>query len=113
MGGKTWIAPVVVLVVASGISGQPRAHASTAPPIEEHVEARDDYFLPSTVTVKRGGTVAWDFTGLSTHTATDTTGMGLFDSGLVHPGGPSFSYMYVAAGSYSTRARFTSGWTAR
>lgn len=63
--------------------------------------ALDDYFLPSFVTISRGDTVGWDFADAErSHTATDTSGMGLFDSGLVAPGGPSFSYTFRAAGSY-------------
>ena len=74
--------------------------AQGAPPAEVHVDAFDDYFLPSLLTVRRGGTVVWDFTGLRTHTATDESGLGLYDSGLVSPGGPSFSFTFASAGTY-------------
>jgi plastocyanin len=74
--------------------------AQGAPPAEVHVDAFDDYFLPSLVTVARAGTVVWDFTGLRTHTATDDSGLGLYDSGLVSPGGPSFSFTFPSAGTY-------------
>ncbi len=67
---------------------------------EAHVDARDDYFLPSAVETGPGGTVVWDFTGDRTHTVTDATGMSLFDSGLVAPDGTSFSYAFAAAGTY-------------
>ena len=43
----------------------------------------------------------WTFTGAErSHTATDSSGMALFDSGIVEPGGPSFSYRFLAAGRY-------------
>jgi hypothetical protein len=69
-------------------------------PAEEHVDAFDDYFLPSAVEVVPGERVVWDFTGSRTHTATDATGLALFDSGLVAPGGPSFAFVFAAAGTY-------------
>jgi plastocyanin len=69
-------------------------------PAEEHVDALDDYFLPSAVEVAPGERVVWDFAGSRTHTATDATGLSLFDSGLVAPGGPSFAYAFAAAGTY-------------
>ena len=74
--------------------------AKGAPQAEVHVNAFDDYFLPSLVTVARGGTVVWDFTGQRTHTATDDSGLALYDSGLVSPGGPSFSFTFPSAGTY-------------
>jgi plastocyanin len=66
----------------------------------QHVAALDDYFLPSAVQIRPGGSVVWDFTGTRTHTATDATGMSLYDSGLVAPGGPSFEYGFDASGTY-------------
>jgi plastocyanin len=56
-------------------------------------------FSPKAVTIPRGTGVAWTFNGPSDHTATDNTGMGLFDSGLKGVG-TSFTYYYIAAGSY-------------
>src|SRR5207244_6293981 len=35
---------------------------------------------PATVSVSQGGLVAWTFLGPGAHSATDTSGMGLFDS---------------------------------
>lgn len=65
------------------------------------VEARDDYFLPSLLPVRRGTTVVWDFGEADrSHTVTDRSGMGLFDSGIVAPGGPSFQVRFDAAGTY-------------
>jgi plastocyanin len=84
-------------LIVAGHSGE----AGAGQPAEVTVQSRDDYFLPSSVTVERGGTVVWDFTtGERSHTATDSSGMGLFDSGIVEPGGPSFSFRFRAAGSY-------------
>ncbi len=77
-----------------------RDGGSSAPQAEAHVDAREDFFYPSIVTVRRGGTVVWEWPGEQTHTATDETGMALFDSGLVPAGGPSYAYTFAAAGSY-------------
>jgi plastocyanin len=90
-----------LLVVASPLPT--RANGLDGPAVperQEHVEARENYFLPSSVTVRRGGTVVWDWTGNATHNAVDDTGMQLFDSGLTPPGGPSYSFTFEAAGSY-------------
>lgn len=91
----------LVLVVAGGVpTTYAAARHSAAPEAEAHVEARENYFYPSTVTVRRGGAVVWDWTGQATHNAVDATGMGLFDSGLTPPGGESFSYTFSSSGSY-------------
>jgi hypothetical protein len=50
--------------------------------------------------VPQGGTVKWTFLGPTNATATDTSGMGLFDSGsksLVS----FFSYAFLSAGTYA------------
>ena len=84
--------PTVAPVPASGVAAS-EGSLGSAPRREEHVDALDDYFLPSVVQVAPGGTVVWDFTGSRTHTATDATGMELFDSGLVaNTGGASISF---------------------
>jgi plastocyanin len=68
---------------------------------ELEVRALDDHFLPSLADVARGGTIVWTFDMAErSHTATDSSGMDLFDSGIVSPGGPSFSFRFRAAGSY-------------
>ncbi len=68
---------------------------------ETRVLALDDYFLPSLAEVSQGETVVWDFSQADrSHSATDTSGMALFDSGLISPGGPSFAYAFTAAGTY-------------
>jgi plastocyanin len=68
-----------------------------------HVQVHDRYFSPTTVAVPRGGTVVFDFVGDGHHTATDASGLELYDSGLVDGGGPSVSAVFAAAGAY----RFT------
>lgn len=93
------IAAILLSLVSAsiGLTGSP-ARAGVN---ELEVRALDDYFLPSLAGVARGGTVVWTFDAAErSHTATDTSGMGLFDSGIVSPGGPSFSYRFRAAGSY-------------
>jgi hypothetical protein len=67
------------------------------------VDVSDWVFDPDEVSLGRGGTVIFDFSGPTHHTATDATGMGLYDSGFVGPGGPSTWFTFTAAGGY----RFT------
>ncbi len=100
---RVLIAPIVLfLAMGQATLGGPAP--VLAAPTEVHVRAYDmggfDLFSPATVDVRRGGTVTWDFDGPSTHTATDGTGMELYDSGLVAGGGPSFSFAFTAAGRY-------------
>jgi plastocyanin len=90
-----------ILTVACVLVPAGLATPATAGLDEVEVRALDDFFLPSLADVARGGTVVWTFDDAErSHTATDSSGMGLFDSGLVSPGGPSFSYRFRAAGSY-------------
>lgn len=65
-----------------------------------HVAMEDDYFYPSSVRVRQGGVVSWDATGDQSHSATDGSGMDLFDSGLVGSGGSSFTFTFTTAASY-------------
>jgi len=64
-------------------------------------EVSDGGFVPATVSSIPGNTVIWRFdqTNQSDHSVTDTTGLGLFDSGL-QPPGALFSYTFTAAGGY-------------
>lgn len=75
-------------------AAEPAAYASLV-----EVSVRDEGFSPQTADVKRGGSVRWSFEGPARHTATDATGMGLFDSGVRAPGG-RFEFTFIAAGVY-------------
>ena len=64
------------------------------------VVVKDFAFQRARVVVGQGETVRWSFEGPSTHTVTDSTGMGLFNSGSVAAGGPRFFAEFTAAGIY-------------
>jgi Tol biopolymer transport system component len=66
------------------------------------VSVADSGFQPTTANAVFGTTVRWNFLASNTqsHTATDGTGMGLFDSGLRAPGS-SYSFTFFAAASYT------------
>jgi plastocyanin len=64
-----------------------------------YVTVNDAGFVPVTATSPQGGTVQWNLLGTVAHSATDSSGMGLFDSGAQSPGG-SFQYVFQAAGVY-------------
>lgn len=86
---------LVCLAVLAG-PGAP-GEAAPPPPLLVHVrDANTEYFLPSIVSVRQGGTVEWDFDGL--HTATDDSGMHLYDSDRIQ--GQTFSYRFATAGTY-------------
>jgi streptogramin lyase len=58
-------------------------------------------FVNKTVTLKKQGqTVKWTFLGPTNRSATDSSGMGLFDSGS-HSPVSYFSFKFTAAGSYA------------
>jgi plastocyanin len=56
-------------------------------------------FTPSVSEVGQGQAVEWDFQGPSSHTATDISGMSLYNSGSRGPGA-TFSYEFDSAGTY-------------
>lgn len=66
------------------------------------VSVTDSGFSPATSTVSFGSSVAWTFpsTNHNNHTVTDSSGMGLFDSGSKAPGS-SYVVTLTGAGSYS------------
>lgn len=97
---KGLVASVVAVTsfgVPAGAASSPRG---STPPDETHVEAKDFSFDSADVRIGRGDTVVFDFVGPSHHTATDGTGMDLYDSGSVGAGGPSTSFAFEAAGTY-------------
>ncbi len=57
-------------------------------------------FTPSIAKIAQGQTVEWDFQGPASHTATDTTGMGLYSSGPMGPG-EMFSHEFDYAGTFT------------
>jgi glucose/arabinose dehydrogenase/plastocyanin len=66
------------------------------------VTVADNSFTPGVARPMLGGDVNWVFNGPSVHTATDASGMGLFDSGSKGPG-TNYRFGFVAAGSYAYR----------
>jgi plastocyanin len=91
-----------LVLAARGPAGAltPGGTATSPPPDGVHVVAADDVFTPPEVDLARGGSVVWDWTGPSHHTATDTTGMDLFDYAAA-AGDPSDWFTYQAAGIYN------------
>jgi len=63
------------------------------------VTVADFSFSPTTIKPGRGTGAQWTFNGPSNHTATDSSGMKLFDSGSRAPGS-AYSFYFIAAGNY-------------
>jgi plastocyanin len=63
------------------------------------IAVRDFSFTPQAATIAQGTTVRWKFSGPSSHTATDNSGMRLFNSGI-KPAGSQYSFTFIAAGTY-------------
>ena len=100
-----------VLLASLVLTGAP---AGVAGGSEVVVDATDqgafDLFLPSLIDVARGGTVRFEFDdGARSHTATDGTGLDLYDSGVVSPGGPDEVVTFVAAGNYAVSCTLHAG----
>jgi plastocyanin len=100
---SVFVASAVTAVTAYASVGSV-AVAGQAPrgssPHDTHVAVSDFLFDPTELSIARGDTVVFDFDGPSHHTATDSTGMELYDSGSVGEGGPSLSVTFEAAGTY-------------
>lgn len=62
-----------------------------------NVTVGDDFFSPSSVTIRANDQVTWSWTGNINHSSTST--QGLWDSG-VHGKGNSFSHTFPTAGSF-------------
>lgn len=76
------------------------ADAATAARIVQ-INVTNFQFQPSSPAIRYGKTIRWNFNE-GTHTATDRTGMGLYDTGPRNSG-TTFQYTFVAAGTYAYR----------
>lgn len=95
------LVPVVILV-AVAFGGAPAGVAGSSEVVVDATEwSGHDTFLPSQIDVPRGGTVRFVFSGTRSHSATDATGLDLYDSGVVAPGSPDEVVEFVAAGNYA------------
>lgn len=103
IGLATVIVSTCVMLPGPAAVGAPTAGPRGAqPPGELSIVVEDYFFDPGAPTIGRGDTVTFDFVGGVTHTATDSSGLQLFDSDNVPPGsGSSLSFSYEAAGVYN------------
>ena len=89
--GNIWFTEYFANNIARGQDAQARTR---------YVLSLASGFTPSSENVPQGNTVKWTFLGPTSATATDSSGMGLFDSGsksLVS----FYSFVFFAAGSYA------------
>jgi plastocyanin len=103
MGGGIPSSPAVAngFVYVGSLDGSLYAFTDTpGPPISTLVTISDFQFDPTdALNHKLGNKVQWTNLGLSMHTVTDDSGMGLFDSGLMLPGS-AFTFTFMGAGIY-------------
>jgi plastocyanin len=78
--------------------------ATFLPVTSVDVSVTDFQFTPRNVDAAQGQTVRWNFNGPSDHSVTDSSGMGLFDSGIRAPGS-TYSFSFVGAGRYPFRCQ--------
>jgi phospholipase C len=95
---RTLLAVAVAVVAGIGAGALDTEAAAAAPPT---VSVTDSGFSPGSVEARLGATVTWSFppSNQAPHTATDATGLGLFDSGL-QPPGSEFEHTFTSAGSF-------------
>lgn len=78
--------------------------AVTAVAGTKYVSVADSGFAPATVAGASQGTIVqWDFFGPAAHTATDGSGMGLYDSGPMQPVS-LLRYRFFCAGSFPVKS---------
>src|SRR3954465_2700751 len=91
------LAPAAVAVVALAVPVS--AAPVRAPGKDAAVAVQGFAFTPGAAKITLGGTVTWTFKDAVAHTATDTSGMSLFNSGAKSTN-QTFAFTFTAAGSY-------------
>lgn len=102
--------PTAVLssVLAVGCLG---VVAPTVESASRSVSVKDDFFSPKTVTVKRGSTVTWRWSGRKAHNVVVKSGPVKFQSRLQRSG--SFRKKVTRGGTYSIVCTIHSGMSMR
>jgi len=103
MRSRLFLAPALVLAATLAVAptaGAAQVRTPGTMPAPTHVEVSDFLFDPTEVAIGAGQTVVFDLVGPSHHTVNDASGMGLYASGSIGPGDPSFSVTFPAAGGY-------------
>jgi plastocyanin len=88
-------AALAVPVTAAAVRAPDRAGAKDAA-----VSVQNFAFSPATAKIGLGNTVTWTFRDPVAHTATDSSGMALWNSGA-HANGTTFVFSFAAAGTYA------------
>jgi glucose/arabinose dehydrogenase/plastocyanin len=80
----------------------PTTYTATYQPLTgtTNVTVTDTGITPSRLDVNPGATILWTNAGSNAHRIADSSGMGLFDSGTIPPGG-SYAFTFVGAGTYT------------
>ena len=75
-----------------------------------YVSASDEGFSAPVGDMVQGGKLKWVFLGPGSHTASDNSGMGLFDSGT-KAAGTSYTFSFVCSANYTYKDRFNGSHT--
>jgi plastocyanin len=99
------VAALVVPVTAGAVRAPAKPSAKNVA-----VTVQNFVFTPANARVGLGGTVTWTFRDAVAHTASDSSGMGLWSSGT-RSGGATFAFTFRAAGTYAYVCRLHSSMT--
>jgi Tol biopolymer transport system component len=90
----------VTQLTSNGKSSKPDWAPAAGEVADATITVSDTGFSPSPLSVSQGDTVQWSFTGTASHAVKDSSGMGLFGSGVRQPG-ESYVFEFIGAGTYA------------
>jgi plastocyanin len=89
-------------VMGTGPASAPSNAVTPQGNVTRTVTVSDSGYSPASTTAKQGDTIKWSFAGASAHSATDSTGLGLYDSGLLGSGS-TYSYVFGVGGTFTVK----------
>ena len=89
-----------VIGTKAGVAGPAATRAWTVVAVGASITVSTNAYTPKAATLGRGTAARWTFTTTSAQSVVDTSGMGLFDSGLLS-GGAIYEFTFLGAGVYT------------
>jgi plastocyanin len=103
--------PVTVSATAPALAGSPLQFSLTVTPSATHVQVKNNFFEPESISIPVGGAVKWDWIS-GTHNVTPQTGPAIFPSSPSQNAGSSYGpIVFDVAGVYIYECSLHSGMT--